>query len=426
MSETRGRRLNAGRRLVVAWSSILALAAGCTSGTVVGSSGTVALPTISPSNPAARTTTTGSPVPVNPAGMALGPGVTATTLTLGVLENPASDGGFSAGLTLWQKSVNSSGGVCGRTVALATGSAGETAADTYRRLALQVVGFAAADAGSGPASVASLAGPDGLTVLTATGSSAELTGAGQVIVGATDDIRTINTLDYLRTSGRLTGGLTIGVVTDGSVDATNALAGAQWWAGRNHATLLTRPVADTAAWSGVQAVLVLAPPAAVRQALSTAAAPLPVIAGLGGFDPSGVPSDQAARVWISLTAPAFGSDHPIAAAVSKAFAESGAKSAGPELLDGYGVAATWERLLSRACSDRSLTRAGVARSLTVVGPASLDSLFGPSDPGLVVQSKLPATRVSSIAQAAPGAPGGMRPTVWLQAAANIADYRPPG
>jgi hypothetical protein len=54
----------------------------------------------------------------------------------------------------------------------------------------------------------------------------------------------------------------------------------------------------------------------------------------------------------------------------------------------------------------------------------VDSLFGPSDPGLVVRSQLPATRVSSVALADPTAPAGLRPLIWLQAAQGIADYVP--
>jgi hypothetical protein len=41
-----------------------------------------------------------------------------------------------------------------------------------------------------------------------------------------------------------------------------------------------------------------------------------------------------------------------------------------------------------------------------------------------VQSGLPATRVSAMSTADPGAPAGVTPLTWLQAASGIEDYVP--
>ena len=148
-----------------------------------------------------------------------------------------------------------------------------------------------------------------------------------------------------------------------------------------------------------------------------------MVTNLDGYDPTRT-AGSANRLLIALAAPAYGSDNPGAAAVARAFVGSGRTDPGPNLIAGYGVAATWGRLLAQACVTRTLTHAGIQAALTAVGPASVESLFGPADPGIVVRSALPATRVSSMAQADPAAAAGLRPLTWLQAAPGIADYDP--
>ena len=56
--------------------------------------------------------------PVTPDGFLTGPGVTDESITLGVLVDPDRDRGFTAGVELWQQTVNTSGGLCGRTLEL--------------------------------------------------------------------------------------------------------------------------------------------------------------------------------------------------------------------------------------------------------------------------------------------------------------------
>ena len=87
---------------------------------------------------------------------------------------------------------------------------------------------------------------DQLPTLTATGSSATLTSTGPVVIAATADIQAINTLAYLLTTGRLKRGSTLGTLTDSSAQASNALAGARWWAQANGVSVESRTVDGTA------------------------------------------------------------------------------------------------------------------------------------------------------------------------------------
>ncbi len=403
--------------------------AGCTSGATFGSSGTVTLSTSGSAPDRRPTTATGtatsiSPTPVTPDGLLTGPGVDDTTITLGLLVDAADDRGFSVGVALWQRAVNLSGGLCGRTIATVSNRRGESATSAYPRVAAGSIGLITLPAGSDTSGLAERVVADQIPALTLSGSSATLSPTGPVPIGATDDIQAINTLDYLRTTGRLPAGSTLGTVTDSSARATNALAGARWWAGAHDVSVQSRGTgAAGSPWPGVSAVLVIAAPSDVSATLAATPADVRVVTDLDGYRPAQVPS-PAGRLLVSLPAPAYGSDNPGAAAVAKEFVAEGRTAPGPNLLSGYGVAAAWGRLLTEACVRRSLTRAGVRAATTAIGPASVDSLFGPSDPGLVVKSGLPATRLSSVALADPAAPAGLRPLIWLSAARGIADYVP--
>lgn len=404
----------------------LLAATGCTGGTTVGSTGTVSLTTSASPTAAAATRTSATPTPVTPDGLQVGPGVTDTTISLGLIVSSPRDRGFSAGIRLWQRSVNTTGGVCGRTVAVVGSTAGERAGAAYDGLARDVLGFVALPDPDDEAGLAVRSSADRMPVLLASGSSADLTTTGPVILGATDDITTINALSYLRSTARIADRGVVDVVTDGSADSANALAGARWWVARSAVSLQVRSATNSlpAGWDPAPAVLALTDAAGVRRILAATPAAVTVVTTLDGYDPTQISQSDAGRLLVMISTPAFGSDHPAAAAVAKAFTQLGLEQPGPRLLAGYAVGVTWGRLLTQACADQALTRAGVDTALSKVGPASVDSLFGPSDPAQVVNSGLPATRLSSMAQADPGAPGGLKPLIWMQAAPGIGDYTP--
>lgn len=406
------------------------LLAGCTSGIALGSSGTVTLSTSTPdrsgsSTHVGATSTSVTPTPVTPDGMLTGAGVDDRTIALGLLVDAAIDRGFSTGVQLWQQSVNKSGGICGRTIVIRAGATAEPLTDAYIRIAGSTLGLISLPAESDRAGLAARSAADHIPTLTLGGSSADLTRPGPVVVGATEDIKAVNGLAYLRSTGKLGRGSVLGTLTDSSTEGVNALEGARWWAARNDVTVQSRtPGGSTpAGWTGVDAVLVVADPAAVEATLAGTQLDVDVLTNLDGYQPTQVPNPDG-RLLVSLAAPAYGSDNPGAAAVAKAFVADGRTDPGPDLMSGYGVAATWGRLLAQACIGHALTHAGVETAMTTVGPASVDSLFGPSDPALVVESALPATRVSSVALADPTAPAGLRPLIWLQSAPGIDGYLP--
>lgn len=409
-----------------------------------------------------KTTTAASITPVTPDGLLTGPGVTDDEISLAVLAGADRDRGFNEGVRLWQRSVNTSGGLCGRTIELrANGADGIPAdpAEAYRSVGTSVLGLLTlppATSGDGAGSTASststttgaipsdggdATGRDvagGETALAAsiaadqvpavapTGTSAQLGPTRPMVVGATADILTINGLDYLLRAGMLRPGDEVGVLTDGSATALDALHGARWWAQENGLDLDVRENTAAAGWT---AGVVLVPSGASAVAsLITDRPAVSVLTLLDGFDPGSWSADAATaaagRVYVATPAPAYGSDYPAAVAVSSMAAAVGATTPGPRTLDGYATGATWGRLIGQACADRSLTRAGIWTAATTVGPAPSTSLFGAADPGLPIASALPATRVSSVSVVDAAAPTGLRPLIALESASGIADYQP--
>lgn len=494
---------------IVAGALLVGAAAGCTS--------TLDRPTL-PSAGATdlragttATTTAVSITPVTPDGLLAGPGVTDGAISLGVLAEPGRDRGFTGGVRLWQRSVNTTGGLCGRTIELRVNGADgipDDPAAAYAAVGTSVLGLltppfgtttgtastgstvasgagtptgtspetSSAGAPSGPAagsggtasgaddsasgsdtaasgsaavSAAVSTGPgptgagaandgdailaasiaaDQIPAVTPSGTSARLGPTRPIVAGATADILAINGLEYLLRTGTLHTGDVVGVLPDGSATAQNALRGARWWAQQNGLDLNLRdPGADPESWPPASVVLAPVGPATVAT-LVTRDPGTPVLTLADGFDPGSWPADAvtgaAGRVYVTTPAPAYGSDYPAAVAVSSMAAAGGSTDPGVRTLDGYATGTTWGRLIGEACADRSLTRTGIWTAAGTVGPAQPTSLFGASDPGLVVQSALPATRVSSISVADAAAPAGLRSLTALESAPGIDEYRP--
>jgi hypothetical protein len=422
-----------------------ALTAGVLIGAAAACTSVLDRPSLPSAGPAAgrsglaQPTTAASITPITPDELLAGPGVTDRSISLGVLADPARDHGFTEGVRLWQRSGNTTGGLCGRTVEIRTNGADGIPTDpatAYRRIGTSVLGLltlpvgpTAGSSGSGdPAVLAASITADQIPALTPTGTSTQLGPTRPVVVGATADILAINGLHFLLRTGTLKPGDVVGVLSDGSAGAEDAVRGARWWAQENGLTLDVRDTGTIPApWPG--AAVVLAPVgSATVAALLTGNPQVSVLTLVDGFDPGTWPTEvvgaAAGRLYVASPTPAFGSDYPAAVAVSSTAAAVGSAEPGTRTLDGYATGATWGRLLGQACADRSLTRPGVWTAAAGVGPAASSSLFGASDPGVVVQSALPATRESSVSVADAAAITGLRSLTGLESAPGLEDYQP--
>src|SRR6478752_4213242 len=248
------------RATVVALVASAAMLGGCTSGgpdpdpataapsSAVASSGagasspapdSIAASTGRSASSTAPTST--SLVPLTPDGLQTGPGVEADRITLGLLVDPTLDRGFSAGVRLWQSTINRTTGVCGRRIELRsaqTSAAAATVAD-YREIAPETLGLLTLSGSGVQTELASRFVDDQIPVVTPIGRSADLSPWGPMIVGATEDILAINAESYLVQTGVLKAGGELGVLTDGSADALEGQAGLQWFADRSGVRLRT-------------------------------------------------------------------------------------------------------------------------------------------------------------------------------------------
>jgi hypothetical protein len=351
-----------------------------------------------------------------------------------LLVDPDRDRGFSDGVRLWQDSVNSAGGLCGRTLDLVGTGTADVPSDpvqAYDQIGRSVLGLITLPPEQESVALNSSISADQIPAMTPAGTSAQLGPGRPVVIGPTDDVLAINALDYLDQTDRIGEGATVGVLTDGSPEADNALAGARWWAGEHQVSLEVRAAeadTDLTSWGAATTVLALTDAATTARLATALPAQYSIVTTLDGYDPAAWDADAravaaAGRVLVGTGTPAYGSDYPAAVVVASLAAARGVPP-GPRLFDGFATGITWARLLDQVCTDRTLTRQAVQQAFTTVGAASGDSLFGPSDPALPVESALPATLLSAMSTANPAAPADLTPLTSLDSAAGIEDYLP--
>lgn len=382
-------------------------------------------PTVSPP----LTSTSVTITPVTPDGLLTGPGVTDTSIRFGVLVDAQRDRGLVDGMRLWQRRVNTSGGLCGRTVELAVnGSDGVPADvdDAYQTIGRDVLGMVVLPPTDRAAALNASLVADQIPALTPAGTSAQLGPRLPVVVAATADIQAINAAAYLLRVGTVSAGSRLGVLVDDSSAGTDAFAGLQWWAARNDVELRPGGAADlTGAGSELSAIVAFGDASTVGTIV--AGSPAVVVTDIDGYDTSRWSADAVARagqVLVSGPTPAVGSDDPSVTAVTAAFSADGAGNPGARLLTGYSTGLLWASMVTVACSENTLTRSAVDTVVAGLDDDESAALLGPLDLATVVANGLPATRQSTLAQAKPDAPSGLLPLTELESAPDIEAYRP--
>ena len=267
-------------------------------------------PTGSAAATTAPTTTTVAITPITPDGLLSGPGVTDDSITVGMLVDPDRDRGFTAGVELWQQAVNTSGGLCGRSLELIRNGSTDVPTDVvqaYDTIGRRVVGLITLAPPTEAVALNSRISADQIPALTPAGTAAQLGPSLPVVIGPTQDILSINALDYLDRSGRIEEGATIGVLTDGSAAADNALAGATWWADQRDITLEVRTVTRDAGstevagserltdWGSATHVLALTDATTTGELVAATPADLTVVTMIDSYNPTSWSSAAAAR-----------------------------------------------------------------------------------------------------------------------------------
>ncbi|MFI6096224.1 ABC transporter substrate-binding protein [Lentzea sp. NPDC051213] len=331
-----------------------------------------------------------------------GPGVTADTISLGVLTDMTGPFKGSSifrirGYELYLDHVNKNGGVCGRRVELKQKDHAydvQKALDGYFDLEPQVLGFI--DVLGQPMTAAiepDLMQTRALTV-PASWASDLLGNPHMMIVGTTYDLDIINGLDYYKRKGILTEGDTIGHVHLRGSFGDDALEGSRFVAANWGMKVAEQPVSETTANLTEQITALKAANAKVLVISLTppqAAAAVGIAAQLGWTAPilvSAVSFDAA--IMQSPVAPVFAKQVLIPTPLAP---WSGDAEGIKELRDGYQqrwpgepgtintvhgytVAMAFVAVMEKACSKKDLTRDGVLRAFHDTNGLSTKGISG--------------------------------------------------
>ncbi|WP_433405607.1 ABC transporter substrate-binding protein [Streptomyces sp. CA-146814] len=364
-------------------------------------------------------------------GIKTGPGVSSSTISLGVLTDMtgvyASLGkSVTQAQQLWVKQINAKGGICDRKIELTVRDHGydpQKAIAGYTELEPKVLGFAQFIGSPFVAAVEQrIDGKDKGLVLPQAWS-ANLLGSPYIrVVGATYDVETINLIDHLLKEKRIAEGDKIGHVYFEGDYGENALTGSKHAAKEAGLTVVEQKIkptdndmtAQVAALkqAGVKAVVVSAGP---RQAAS-----LVGVAAATGFNVPVVGNNSAYAPQLLKTqaGPALLKDYYIASSTlpigdpgdgPSLLAKEYAAQYPNDVLDngvvaGWTAASIFGEALDKACDDKDLTREGVDKALLTIKGYGTE--FGVthdfSDPAA------PSTRESVIMKPDATVPGGLK------------------
>jgi len=317
-----------------------------------------------------------------------GPGVTSSSIALGVLTDVS--GVFAAlGIPLtqahelfWDKQ-NAKGGVCGRKVELIVKDHGydpQKAVVQYRELATKIA--ALQDLLGSPMTAALLPslGRDRMPSVLTSWASALLENDFVIEVGAPYEVEMINALEHLKAEGKLKAGSKVGHIYFEGEAGEASLAGSKYWASQNGATIVEQKIQPTDEdMSGqiaalkrakVDAIAVLSGPKQLASAAGIASASgfdVPIVGNNPTFDPALMksPAAKALKANVIIAGPAAPFDssdsgvEKVSAAYTKRF---GAKTAKSAALLGYAQSKVMYSILKKACDDGDLTREGIIKA----------------------------------------------------------------
>jgi ABC-type branched-subunit amino acid transport system substrate-binding protein len=338
-------------------------------------------------------------------GVKTGPGVTASTISLGVLSDltgPIAVLGkpMLQGNEIYVDEVNAAGGICGRQLELVVKDHSydvQKAVSGYAALEPEVLGLVQLHGSPITAALADQIMSDTMLTAPASLASTLLPNSQLIIPGATYDLQMITALDYLTKERGLARGDAVGLIYFEGEAGNNSLTGAQYAAQRLGLTLhplqITTAVADVNAQvstlksQGAKAILLSTGPRQVASAASVAKSlgyDVPIITTDPGFHPSimdtpAAPALESNLLVFSSTGP-ISADSPAAKQLLAAYNAKFAEEPPSAWVNwGYVTARIFGEVLGKACESGDLTREGLAASLRRLGEIDTGGLFPPLD-----------------------------------------------
>jgi ABC-type branched-subunit amino acid transport system substrate-binding protein len=334
-----------------------------------------------------------------------GPGVTDSTITLGVLTDQSGPfagaaTGIAQGRQLFWDAQNAAGGVCDRTVEFVVRDHGynaQNAVTAYSEMKDQVL---ALDELLGSPMIAALLPElerDELLTLAVSFSSSVLDNPYVVMTGTTYDLEMMNAIQWLMDEQDLTEGDSIGHIYLEGDYGENALAGTHLAADELGLEVVEQKVQPTDTdltaqvtaleAAGVSYVLLTTTPPQAASAVAVAEASgydATFVGSNPSFSPGllgGPARDALENRYYTVTSVApFASDAvtagPLGAEFDTAFPDQPATA-----FVGYGYAQgqVMAAILDRACADANLTRAGLLEAFQGLGEVDTGGLVAPID-----------------------------------------------
>ncbi|WP_405927152.1 ABC transporter substrate-binding protein [Streptomyces sp. NBC_00035] len=337
-------------------------------------------------------------------GVAAGPGVTDTTIKLGVLTDQT--GAFAGlgksvgqGRDLFWSEKNSQGGVCGRKVEFVVKNHGyntQQAVSAYSQIKDEVLGVQELLGSPMIAALLPSIESDEMLSLVVSWSSTLLKNPNVVVPGSTYDVEMINGLQYLVDSGKLQRGDTISHIYLEGDYGQNALAGSRAAAEKLGLTLKEHSIKPTdsdltaqvtaSRNSSAKAVLLSTAPAQTASAVSVAEASGYDATFLGSnptFTPtllsgSAKTALQENFLLVGSTAP-FASKAEKPTAVREAYETKYTEQPTSYVNLGYAQAEIMAGILEAACDKKDLTRSGLQTAMRGLSQVDTGGLIAPLD-----------------------------------------------
>ncbi|MFI0353302.1 ABC transporter substrate-binding protein [Actinomadura sp. 9N407] len=330
-------------------------------------------------------------------GVKAGPGVTADTISLGVLTDltgPIAVLGkpILHGNQLYVDELNTAGGVCGRKVELVIKDHGydvQKAVSAYTEVEPQTLGAMTLHGSAITAALADQLTEDKVLTVPTSLASTLLSNPQLIIPGTTYDLQMITALDHLTKENKLKAGDKVGQIYFEGEAGNNALQGARHAAQKLGLTLrateikvtdvdLTAQVTALKS-EGAKAILVSTGPRQVASAASVAKSlgyDVPIVTSDPGWHPSVLQTPAAPALEANVLV--FSSIGPLSAGTEAAKRLIDAyKAKFPKdepnawVNWGYVSAKIYGEVLRKACADKDLTRDGLGRA--VRGLQAIDS-----------------------------------------------------
>jgi ABC-type branched-subunit amino acid transport system substrate-binding protein len=374
-----------------------------------------------------------------------GPGVTASTVKLGVLTDlsgvfaPLAKPLTQANQLFW-KQQNAKGGVCKRTVQLDIKDHGydpQKAVVQYRDMSQSVAALQQLLGSPITAALLPTLKTDSMLSLLSAWPSSLLSNDNIIVVGTTYDIEMINGLDYLLSKGLIKKGEKIGHLYFEGEYGENGLKGSKYFASKNGMTVVEQKIKATdtdmagqvAAFkrAGVKAIAVTTAPTQLASVAGIAASQgmtVPIIGNNPTYDPALLKTPAAkvikANAYISGSIAPWTVDKPQVKQVGDDFTAAYPKSDPKAAVQfGYAQAQVMYEILNQGCKNKDLSRAGLVKAAHQVSGIDTGGLISaPLDYTKVGQ---PSERAVYIAKPA-DVIGGLRPLPGTFESATAKSY----